>query len=165
MHIQQATQLIKKTVSEAVELCKEKGFSATARVYYSDKALRECKDFNDSVILVFGAIKLGLEDMDEDDYCTYGMCCETKLAEVKDEEIAAEVAKFKEDVEKLLEEISASDSPKAKIVEINERQEKEAAVSMKEFDAEMRKMKIKLYSALGVIAVIAAAMVIVGFIL
>ena len=165
MNIQAATNLIKETVSDAIELCKEKGFIASARVYYSDKALRECAEFNDSVILVFGAIKLGLEDMDEEDYCTYGMCCETKLAEVKDDEIEAEIAKFKEEVNKLIREISEADSPKAKIIEINERQEKEAIASMKEFDTEMKKMKLKLYSALGVIAAIAAAMIIVGYIL
>lgn len=164
MNIQAATTLIKEAVTGAAELCKEKGFSASARVYYSDKALRECTEFNDSVILVFGAIRLGLEDMDEEDFCTYGLCCETKLAEVKDEEIEAEIAKFKEEVEKLVTEIAESDSPKAKIVEINERQEKEAVASMREFDTEMKKMKLKLYSALGAIAAIAAAIIIVGFI-
>ena len=164
MNIQAATTLIKETLNSAVDLCREKGFSASARVYYSDKALRECPEFNDSVILVFGAVKLGFEDMDEDDFCTYGLCCETKLAEVKDEEIESEIAKFKEEIEKLVTEISESDSPKAKIVEINERQEKEAVASMREFDTEMKKMKLKLYGALGAIAAIAAAIIIIGFI-
>ena len=95
MTAEQAKQIITNTMTEAAELCKKKGLAATARVYYSDKALRECAEFNDSVILLFGAIKLGLDSMDEEDYCTYGLCCETKLGEVKDSELEKEIAEFK----------------------------------------------------------------------
>ena len=164
MTAEQAQQRISDTVTEAVELCKTKGLVASARVYYSDKALRECSEFNDSVILLFGAIRLGIEGMDEEDMCTYGLCCEIKLGQVKDEELEREIADFKQNLDKLLEEIISSPSPEKKIEEINERQEKEATESMKEFDLEMKKMKLKLYSALGICALFAAALIIVGFI-
>lgn len=163
MTAQQAKTIISDTMAEAVKLCEEKGLVSSARVYYSDKALRECAEFNDSVILLFGAVKLGFPDMDEEDFCTFGLCCETKLGNVKDEELEKEIADFKVGLDKILEEILSSPSPEKKIAEINERQDKEAAESMKEFDLEMKKMKLKLYGALGALAVFAAAMIIIGF--
>ncbi len=165
MTAEQAKQIITSTMIEAAELCKEKGLVATSRVYYSDKALRECAEFNDSVILLFGAIKLGFASMDEEDFCTYGLCCETKLGEDKDSELEKEIADFKANLENMLEEILSAPSPEKKIEEINARQEEEAAESMKSFDLEMKKMKLKLYGALGALALFAAAMIIVGFII
>ena len=79
MTVSEARELIKNAVSEAIELCKSKGFVVSGKVYYGDKALRECAEFNQDIILIFGAIKLGVQDMDEEDFCTYGMCCEIKL--------------------------------------------------------------------------------------
>ena len=165
MTAEQAKKLVANAMLEASELCKEKGLVADARAYYSDKALRECAEFNDSVILLFGAVRLGVEGMDEDDMCTYGLCCEIKLGEVDDAELEKEICDFNADLEKILEEILASSDREKTIIAINERQENEAAESMKEFDLEMKKMKLKLYSALGIFAFIAAAMIIVGFIL
>ena len=165
MTAEQARQQIMNAVSEAVELCRSKGLTATGKTYYGDKLLRECAEFNADVLLVSGAIKLGTENMDEEDYCAYGMCCETKVGMVKDEEIEAEIAAFKENVEKLLEEITTAPSPEKKIEEINARQEAEAVESMKEFDLEMKKMKLKLYGALGVLALIAIGIIVAGFLI
>ena len=165
MTAEQAKKIITYTMAEAADMCEKKGLDATARAYYSDKALRECAEFNDSVILIFGAIKLGFASMDEEDYCTYGLCCETKLGEVNDAEIEKEISDFKAGLEKMLEEILSAPSPEKKIEEINARQEEEAAESMKSFDLEMKKMKLKLYGALGALALFAAAMIIVGFII
>lgn len=165
MTAQEARQIIAEAVTQKAEICKQKGFLTGTKVYYSDKALRECTEFNENVILLFGAVKLGLEGMDEEDYCTYGLCCETKLGMVDDEELNKEIEDFNKDVDKMLEEILSSPSPAEKIVEINARQEKEAMDSMSEFNREMRKMKLKLYSALGILGVIAAAIIIAGFII
>ena len=165
MTVEQARETIKTAVAEALELCKSNGFSASGKVYYSDKTLRECSEFNENVILLFGAIKLGFADMDEEDYCTYGLCCETKVGTVKDEELENEIANFKENVDKLISEITAAPSPAKKILEINARQEKEAEESMKEFELEMKKMKLKLYGALGVLGAIVAGVVIAAFLL
>ena len=165
MTAEQAKQAILNTVCEAADLCQKKGLVASARAYYSDKALRECAEFNDSVILIFGAVKLGFDGMDEEDMCTYGLCCETKLGMVDDAELDKEIADFKNNLDTMLEEILTAENPEKKICEINEKQEKEAAESMKEFDLEMKKMKLKLYCALGIFAFVAAAMIIVGFIL
>jgi len=165
MTAEQAKQAILNTVCEAADLCREKGLVASARAYYSDKALRECAEFNDSVILIFGAVKLGFDGMDEEDMCTYGLCCETKLGMVDDAELDREIADFKNNLDTMLEEILTAENPEKKICEINEKQEKEAAESMKEFDLEMKKMKLKLYGAFGIFAFVAAAMIIVGFIL
>ena len=130
-----------------------------------DSLLRECAEFNDSVILLFGAIKLGFASMDEEDFCAYGLCCETKLGEVKDSELEKEIADFKANLGNMLKEIFSAPSPEKKIEEINARQEEEASQSMQSFDLEMRKMKLKLYGALGALALFAAAMIIVGFII
>ena len=165
MTVEQARQIISQTVAEAAELCKSKGLITSAKVYYSDKTLRECADFNEDIILIFGAIKLGTADIDDDDYCTYGLCCETKVGMVADEELENEIADFKSDVEKMLEEITSAPSPADKIREINLRQEEEAAKSMQEFNLEMKKMKLKLYGGLGILAVIAAVLIIAGFFL
>ena len=163
MTVEQAKELIKETVAEQIEICKEKGFIASGKVYYSDKALRECSEFNADIILLFGAIKLGLDGMDEEDFCTYGMCCETKLGMVEDTEIEKEIEDFKADIVKMIDEILSSPSPSKKITEINTRQEQEAEESMQQFNLEMRKMKLKLYGALGILAIIAAAIIILGF--
>ena len=165
MTAEQARELIKTTVAEAVTLCNEKGFTASAKTYFSDKALRECANFSEDAILIFGAIKLGLADMDEDDYCTYGLCVETKLAMVDDAELEKEIFDFKENVSKILDEITSSPSPADKIREINLRQEEEAEKAGREFELEMKKMKLKLYGALAVIGVIVAAIIIGGFLI
>ena len=165
MTAEQAKQAILNTVCEAAELCKAKGLVASARAYYSDKLLGECAEFNDSVILIFGAVRLGYDGMDEEDMCTYGLCCETKLGMVDDAELEKEIADFKKNLDTLLEEILTAENPEKKICEINEKQEKEAAESKKEFELDMKKMKLKLYGALGIFALVAAAMSIVGFIL
>lgn len=165
MTAEQAKQIISDTMLGSAELCREKGLVSTARVYYSDKALRECAEFNNSVILLFGAVKLGFASMDEEDFCAYGLCCEIKLGEVTDAELEKEIADFKTNLDKMLEEILSAPSPEKKIEEINARQEAEASESMKSFDLEMKKMKLKLYGALGALALFAAALIIVGFII
>ena len=165
MTAEQAKQIITDTVSEQVTLCTSKGLIASGKAYYSDKALRECTEFSEHIILVFGAIKLGTADMDEEDYCTYGLCCETKVGTVDDAELEKEIADFKADVQKMLEEIESAPSPADKIREINLRQEEEAEKSMQEFNLEMKKMKLKLYGGLGIFAAIAAVLIILGFII
>ena len=165
MNVEQARETIKNTVAEAAALCKEKGFIASAKTYYSDKTLRECRDFSENVILVFGAVKFGLDGMDDEDLCTYGLCVETKLGKVDDEELEKEIANFKESITSLIDEISNAPSPTDKIREINLRQEEEAEAAGREFELEMKKMKLKLYSALAVIGVIVAAIIIGGFLI
>ena len=165
MTVEQARQIIAEAVNEQIGLCSSKGFIASGKVYYGDKALRECSEFNSDIILIFGVIKLGVEDMDEDDYCTYGICCETKVGMVDDAELEGEIANFKDNVGKILGELELSPSPVEKLKEINLRQEEEAEASMQEFELEMKKMKLKLYGGLGILAVIAAALIIVGFFL
>ncbi len=165
MTVNEAREIIKTAVLEAVELCKSNGFCASGKVYYSDKALRECSEFNENVILLFGAIRLGVSDMDEEDFCTYGLCCETKVGMVNDSELEAEVSNFKDNVQKLLSEITASPAPKEKIKEINLRQEKEAEESMNQFNLEMKKMKLKLYGALGVLGLIIAGVIIASLLI
>ena len=165
MTVEQAREIIKTAVADAISLCKENGFLVSGKVYYSDKALRECAEFNENVILLFGAIKLGFDDMDEEDFCTYGLCCETKVGMVSDEELEKEISDFKENVKKLTWEITEAPSPREKILEINARQEKEAEESMNQFNLEMKKMKLKLYGALGVLGAIVAGVIIVSFLL
>ena len=103
--------------------------------------------------------------MDEEDFCTYGLCCETKVGMVSDEELEKEISDFKENVKKLTREITEAPSPREKILEINARQEKEAEESMNQFNLEMKKMKLKLYGALGVLGAIVAGVIIVSFLL
>ena len=126
MNVEQARETIKNTVAEAAALCKEKGFIASAKTYYTDKTLRECANFSENAILVFGAVKFGLDGMDDEDFCTYGLCVETRLGMVKEEELEKEIANFKESITSLIEEISKAPSPTDKIREINLRQEEEA---------------------------------------
>ena len=165
MTAEQARQLILETVLEQADICKEKGLIASAKAYYSDKTLRECSEFNENVILVFGAIRLGAEGMDEEDYCAYSLCCETKTGKVDDDELNKEIENFKTEAAKMLEEITSAPSPADKIREIDLRQEEEAQKAMQEFNTEMKKMKLKLYGGLGIFAAIAAVLIILGFIL
>jgi len=164
MTVAEAKQLITEAVNEQVELFKSKGLITTGKVYYADKTLRDCPEFNEDIILILGSIKLGTEDLDEEDYCTLGMCCETKVGMVDDTEFENELSDFKREAEKMLDEISSSPSPKEKILEINMRQEEETAKAMQDFDLEMKKMKRKLYIGLGIFAAFAAILIIAGFI-
>ena len=165
MTAEQARQIIQETVSEKAEICKKKGLIAVSKAYYADKALRECSEFNENILLVFGAVKLGAPDMDEEDYCVYSLCCEIKVGKVDDEELQKEISAFHSEIEKILEEITAAPSPAEKIAEINLRQEEEAEKAMQEFNLEMKKMKLKLYGGLGILAAVAAVLIIVGFII
>ena len=160
MKVEQAKEQIRATVSSALALCKENGLIATGKVYYSDKALSECAEFNENAILLFGAIRIGVSGMDEEDFCTLSLCSEIKVGLVNDEELTHEIEEFNKNLANMLEEIGSGEKKEEKILEINARQEKEAEKSMQEFNAEMRKMKIKLYSALGILGAIVAAIII-----
>ena len=52
MNVEQARQIIKEAVTEQVEICKKNGFTVSGKVYFSDKALRECTEFNENIILI-----------------------------------------------------------------------------------------------------------------
>ena len=163
MTVEQAKQKFTDAVSSKMATYRENGFTVSGKVYYSDKALSECTEFNENVILLFGAVKVGLPDMDEDDFCTIGLCCEIRLGAVDDAEMEKELSEFDANTNTILDELLSSPEKLKKIQQINLRQEKEAEKSMQEFNTEMHKMKIKLYSALGILVFIVAAIMIGSF--
>ena len=129
MNVETAREKFKEIISEAINTAKEKGFTAKGKTYYSDKTLRECAEFDENIILLFGGMDIGLSEMDEEDFCTFGLCCEIKLGTVNDEELEREIEDFKNNINKFFEEVEAAPSPTKKIEEINLRQEKEAEKS------------------------------------
>ncbi len=163
MNAEIAREKFKEIISEAISIAKEKGFAAKGKTYYSDKTLREFTEFDESIILLFGGIDLGLADMDEEDFCTFGLCCEIKLGMINEEELEREIEDFRTNINNFFEEVAAAPSPKKKIEEINLRQEKDAEKSMAEFEGEMKKVKLKLYGALAILALIVIGIIIAGF--
>ena len=106
--------------------------------------------------MIFALLTVGHKELEEDECCSYGICCEIKTANVDEGELEKEIAGFNAETDALCEELKAASSAKDKILEINQRQEKEAEKSMEEFNSEMRKMKLKLYGALAFLAIVAA---------
>lgn len=165
MNAGEARVIIKEAVLAAQKKARSQGYDTFGKTYYCDKNLEESVEFNEKVILVFGSVSIGLSELERDEYCTYALCCEIKTGLVDEAELQKEISEFNEDVEKLLLEISSAPSPKDKILEINEKQDTEARKSFEEFNGEVRKMKLKLYTLLGALAVIVLAVIILGFVL
>lgn len=157
MNVNEARELVKNTVSEAMTLVNEAGLISRGRTYFCDKNLTQITEFNTKAILLFGSIEIGTEDIESDEFCTYALCCEIKTGTVNEEELEREILDFKKDVQALIDEILTAPSKKGKILEINARQEKEAEKSFEDFNSQMKKMKLWLYGALGVLAIIALA--------
>ncbi|MBO5879023.1 MAG: hypothetical protein J6Q68_00515 [Clostridia bacterium] len=160
MKVNEAREVVKAAVLDVVHLFDGKGFEISASTYYCDKNLNQITEFDQKVILLFGSIKIGLADMESDEYCTYALCCEVKAAMVDDEELTKEIENFKRDVQELIDKLMSAPSKKQMLLDINASQEREAEKSFEEFNAQMRKMKLKLYCALGVLAIIAAGILI-----
>ena len=132
MKVEDARELIKTAVGDAMTLTRNHGFEVFGRTYFCDKNLAQISEFNEKVILLFGSIEIGCSDIERDEFCTYALCCEIKTGEVNEEELMREIADFKSDVQTLIDEILSAPSKKEKILEINARQEKEAEKSFDE---------------------------------
>ena len=112
------------------------------------------------MILLFGDVAFGYESMDFDDYCNYSICCEVKSAEVNEKELEDGIAEFNKEIDKVIEKVSSATSPESVIEEISKQQTEDAEIAAREFAKEMRKIKFKLYGAIGAIVVIIAAVLI-----
>ena len=114
---------------------------------------------------MFGDLAFGYGQMEDDDYCNYSICCEIKTGLVDDGELAEGIRAFEEEIDKVIAKLKGASDPEAILEEISRAQSEEAEEAAKEFSKEMRKVKLKLYLAVGAIIVIIAAVLILGPIL
>ena len=164
MNLEQAREKLSCVLTSAKEKFNSEEFITTTELYFCDKNLVKSPQFKKDSIMIFALLTVGHKELEEDEYCSYGICCEIKTANVDEGEIDKEIANFNAETDAFYEELKSSPSAKDKILEINQRQEKEAEKSMEEFNSEMRKMKLKLYGALGFLAIVAAFLLFFRFI-
>ena len=157
-----ARDKIEDAVLKASQKLKDAGLATRPRSFYTDKNLTEEQDFSPRSLLVVGDLAFGYGDMEDDDYCNYSICCEIKTGLVDDTELEDGIKAFLEEVDKVLTKLSTATNPSAVLEEISRQQTEEAEKAALEFSKEMRKVKIKLYSAVAAIIVIIAAVIIVG---
>jgi hypothetical protein len=162
MKLDAAREKIKATVQDAIARCEASGLVAEGRSYFCDKDLMEVSEFNNQVILVFGAIQIGLPDTEPDERLTQSFCTEIKLGEVDEAALDADIKEFFLKLEKTLKRISESADRKAELKKIYEEAERDAAQAMQEFYSEVRKTKLKAYGALAVVILLILAVLIIG---
>ena len=155
MILEDAKKLIIEKTNAAAEFLKEKGLKVTSKLFYCDSNLSETVEFEKNSIMIFGTISVGTDELEDDEYCNFAICCEIKTALVDDEKLANAIDEFDAEIKAFDTEISAAVSVKDKLIEISDRQQREGEQSLEEFNREMRSVKLKLYIALGVLAIIA----------
>ena len=160
-----AREKIEDAVLAAEKKLKEIGLTTRPRSFYTDKNLSEAQEFSPKSLLVFGDLAFGYGQMEDDDYCNYSICCEIKTGLVDDGELADGIRAFEEEIDKVIARLKGASDPEAILEEISRAQSEEAEEAAKEFSKEMRKVKLKLYLAVGAIIVIIAAVLILGPIL
>lgn len=160
-----AREKIEDAVLAAEKKLKEIGLTTRPRSFYTDKNLSEAQEFSPKSLLVFGDLAFGYGQMEDDDYCNYSICCEIKTGLVDDGELADGIRAFEEEIDKVIARLKGASDPEAILEEISKVQSEEAEEAAKEFSKEMRKVKLKLYLAVGAIIVIIAAVLILGPIL
>ena len=160
MNVKIAREKIEEAIKAGAERLSAAGLKTKVRSFYTDKNLAETDEFSPKVILLFGDVAFGYESMDFDDYCNYSICCEVKSAEVNEKELEDGIAEFNKEIDKVIEKVSSATSPESVIEEISKQQTEDAEIAAREFAKEMRKIKFKLYGAIGAIVVIIAAVLI-----
>lgn len=160
MNVKIAREKIEEVIKAGAERLSAAGLKTKVRSFYTDKNLAETEEFSPKVILLFGDVAFGYESMDFDDYCNYSICCEVKSAEVNEKELEDGIAEFNKEIDKVIEKVSSATSPESVIEEISKQQTEDAEIAAREFAKEMRKIKFKLYGAIGAIVVIIAAVLI-----
>ena len=160
-----AREKIEDAVLAAEKKLKEVGLTTRPRSFYTDKNLTEAQEFSPKSLLVFGDLAFGYGEMELDDYCNYSICCEIKTGLVDDGELAEGIRAFEEEVDKIIAKLNGATNPEAVLEEISRAQTEEAEAAAREFSKEMRKVKFKLYLAVGAIIVIIASVLILGPIL
>ena len=160
-----AREKIEDAVLAAEKKLKEIGLTTRPRSFYTDKNLSEAQEFSPKSLLVFGDLAFGYGQMEDDDYCNYSICCEIKTGLVDDAELADGIRAFEEEIDKVIARLKDASDPEAILEEISRAQSEEAEEAAKGFSKEMRKVKLKLYLAVGAIIVIIAAVLILGPIL
>ena len=155
-----ARERIEAAVIAAAERLKEAGLLTKSRSFYTDKNLAESTEFSPTSLLLFGDLAFGCDDMEDDDYCNYSICCEIKTGLVDDTELEEGIAEFNKEIDAVIEKLANATSKSALLEEISKKQADEAEEAAREFAKEMRKVKIKLYSAVAAIVVIILAVLI-----
>ncbi len=155
-----AKERIEAAVLAAVGRLNGAGLLTKSRTFYTDKNLAESTEFSPSALLLFGDLAFGCDDMEDDDYCNYSICCEIKTGLVDEGELEAGIADFNNEIDSIIEKLANATSKSAFLEEISRKQAEEAEEAAREFAKEMRKVKIKLYSAVAAIVVIILAVLI-----
>ncbi len=164
MTVKEAYNKINTAVATQMKELEALGLYVTGRMYYNDKNLFELTEYTPKCILVFGSMRVGLEDMEEDDLCGYAISAEIKAGEVDEAEVDESIAFFEKELDILKKRIGAAsgDAERRKILkEIYDEQSREIAEATEQFNKEIKKVRRKMFIAIGVLIVICAAILII----
>ena len=162
MTVQEAYSKIEAVLEEYAAPIRELGLDVKTRIFYTDKNLRETPEFTQKCIILFGDIAIGMPGMEREDYCNYSVCTEIKTAEVNEEELDAGLATLSNELSAFTESLSGATSAETVIRETARAQEQDAERAAAEFTKEMKKIRLKMILALGVIIVIMLGIIIGG---
>lgn len=155
MLLDDAKQEIYAVISETCEKFKSMGYAVTSKIFFCDSNLMETTEFQKNSLMIFGTVNIGTEELEDDEYCRFAICAEIRTALVDDEKLQKSIEEYKSEIESFEAELANATSVKDKLIEISERQQREGEESLTEFNREMRSVKLKLYLALGALAIIA----------
>lgn len=163
MTVKEAYKKINAVVAEGMKELEALGLFVTGRMYYNDKNLFELTEYTPKCILLFGSMRVGFEDMEEDELCGYAVSVEIKTGEVGEDELNESVAFFKKELDGLKERIGSTDNANERrriLKTIYDEQSKEIAEATEQFNKEIKKVRLKMTLAIAVLVVICVAILV-----
>ena len=165
MTINGARERIIESLSRAKASCEELGLTAIQRLYFTDENFIESSEFTPKTYLYFGELSVSCEGLEDGEECIFAVCVSTKRGMIDDGELQAAILEFESEISEFIETLKSSDSKITAMQQINEKQQREAEEASAEVMAEIKKMKRKLFLAIGAIVVLVAAVFVVSAII
>ena len=165
MTIDKSRERIIESLAKAKSTCEELSLNAVPRFYFTDANFIESSEFTAKTCLCFGELSVSCDGLSDGEECIFAICVATKSGMIDDGELEAAIMEFEGELSGFIEAIKSSDSKISVMQEINEKQQKEAEEASAQVMAEIKKMKKKLFFAIGAIAVLVAAVFIVSAII
>ncbi len=157
MTINGARERISEALSKAKASCEELGLTAVQRLYFTDENFIESSEFTPKTYLYFGELSVSCDGLEDGEECIFAVCVATKRGMIDDGDLDTAIVEFEGEISEFIETLKGSDSKIAAMQRINEKQQKEAEEAAAQVMAEVKKMKRKLFLAIGAIVVLIAA--------
>ena len=147
MTLLEAKSVMEAVMTEYAEKFRALGIIAEVRTYYTDKKLTEYPAPSNDSRAVWCDLTIGAPEIDEDDYIIFSLSAEIKRGSYEPEGIK----ELKWELDRIVEELSASENPVAYLIEECEKTKRECEASMAEFEKKLEKMRMTSKILIGIL--------------